>query len=532
MNLSAEPSVSQEWPQPAQFKRSIRLEFSLYVLIIVLVLMLTTGYIITDRYVESVTRLVVEKLLIQSRSYSSTAGKHIIGTDSPDELMLNNLCRRFASDNPDVYWVGIAGADSTLIAHTDITQVVSASCLSFGGPRQYGQLLQPGESFSYRNDTITITIPVKESDVLVGTLGVASSARQVSEARRISVTAAASVTALMLLLGIPVTMLVVHRKLRPISQISAGLRHLDFDTLTLHLPIHTRNEFGYLAETLRFMTSRLRVSRKQVIENERLARELEIAHDIQANILPRSYPQGREFEFCGAYRSAREVGGDYYDFIEFDSERLGFLVADVSGKSLPGMLVMLLTRDIIRSLARTIEDPAHLLTQVNRELLPNIKKGMFVTMAFGILEQRTGQMSLGSAGHNPFIRIDGETGCPELIKPPGFPLGLLPPDLFDRRIKNYRLTLSPGDWIIQYTDGVSEAHNERHEEFGMDRFLQAVQSCCGLTPRQLVDRLLHTHQSFVGEAPQYDDITLVAMKWTGPNASMNTCISREYAHVN
>jgi sigma-B regulation protein RsbU (phosphoserine phosphatase) len=242
---------------------------------------------------------------------------------------------------------------------------------------------------------------------------------------------------------------------------------------------------------------------------------LEIAHEIQANILPREYPKTSNFEFAGAYRSAREVGGDYYDFIDIDKDHLGFLIADVSGKSLPGMLVMLLTRDIIVRLAGSIKQPADLLKEVNRELLLSIKRNMFVTMFYGVLNKTTGCFIFASAGHNPLVRLNGQTGESELIKTKGYPLGMIPPEPFDKRIETGRILLLKNDWLIQYTDGINEAQNSDGEEFGMDRFVQVLQSHRLLCPKELSLQTLGRLERFVDSAPQYDDITLVTMKWVG-----------------
>ncbi|MEW5994769.1 MAG: hypothetical protein AB1744_10280, partial [Candidatus Zixiibacteriota bacterium] len=309
MNSGKKDSLAEGWPQARQFRKSIRLEFSLYLSGVILVLMLITGYVITDQYVKTVTRDVVEKLLVQARSYSGPAGKHIISSDGPDMLMLNNICKKLSGDNPDVYWTGITGQDGVFLAHTDIRQVVAGAEMPVLYSEQFGQALKTGENFSLRSDTIYISIPIVENGITLGRLGVASSVRQVVEAQRTSIVTVASITLLMILLGIPLAMFTVHRKLRPVSIITDNLRKIDFESISLDIPVKTRNEFGYLAETLRVMGSKLNVAQRERVERERVARELEIAREIQANILPRDYPKTSQFEFYGTYRSAREVGG-------------------------------------------------------------------------------------------------------------------------------------------------------------------------------------------------------------------------------
>jgi len=515
MSTNRKDDLAQEWPKPQQFKRSIRLEFSLYVSAILIVLMAITGYVITNQYVETVTQNITEKLLVQARSYSGPAGKLIISTDEPDALLLNNICKKLTQDNPDVYWAGIAGKDNVYLAHSDLKQVIASGQMSPTESNQSGFGLREEEKFDLHNDTIFITVPIRENDLLLGKLRVASSVEPIKAAKRTSIISVASITIIVLLIGLPLTMIVLRRKLRPISEISDSLKKVDFADISLEIPITVKNEFGYLAQTLQVMGAKLNTAQREIVEKERISRELEIAREIQVSILPREYPKEASYEFAGTYRSAREVGGDYYEFIDIDENHLGFLVADVSGKSLPGMLVMLLTRDIVLRLARSNVQPADLLCSVNRELLGSIKKGMFVTMFYGILNRNSGEVMFASAGHNPLIKINGHTGQSELIKTKGYPLGMMPDGPFTKRIETGQILLSGEDWLIQYTDGVNEAQDSSGEEFGMDRFVRSVESQGAISPSDMVSKTLSQLEEFVGSAAQYDDITILAMKWNG-----------------
>ena len=504
----------EAWPEPSQFKKSIRLEFTMYVSAIIVVLMLVTGYVISSQYVKTVTVNVVDKLLVQARSYSSPAGKLIISADGPDALLLNNICTKLAEDNPDVYWAGITGDDGVFLAHTDITKVVGGERMRRVAASGFFDILRANETFTMASDTLYISVRIEENDVRLGTLAVAASAEPILAAKKASMLTVAYITAAMVLIGIPGTILVLRSKLRPIGVITDHLKDVDLEDLSIDIPVRSKNEFGYLAETLRVMGSKLNLAKESLLDKERMEREYEIARDIQANILPKEYPRGRHFEIAGAYRSAREVGGDYYDFIEFDENRLGILVADVSGKSLPGMLVMLMTRDIVKDLARSFPEPARLLAEVNRRLLPNIKKGMFVTMFFGVLDRRDGRFRYASAGHNPLIVLSKETGVAQLIKTKGYPLGMVPPEMYEKRVECREITLGDDDWLVQYTDGVNEAQDDAGNELGIERFARMVESCKDLGADELVERVLAELAEFVGDAPQYDDITLLALKWT------------------
>lgn len=522
MTSNEKNTLALNWPEAGQFRRSIRLEFSLYISGLILVLMAVTGYVITNQYAKTVARSVVDKELVQARAYSGPAGKHIIASEEPDALMLSNICQKLQSENRDVYWAGIAGQDGRFIAHTDIRQVVAGARLSSHSGSDYGDLLQPGESFALEHDTLYIAVPIQEAGVMLGTLGLAASTEQIAAARQLSIITVASITVLMILIGIPVTTIIMNRKLRPIRTITDSLKVVDTENIAFDIPVKTRNEFGFLSETLRVMGDRLNLARREAIEAERIARELEIAHEIQQNILPTGYPKTPYFEFAGFYESAREVGGDYYDFLDFEDDQFAFLVADVSGKSLPGMLVMLLTRDMIRRLGRTTRRPDELLKAVNAELLGSIKKGMFVTMFYGLLDKKTGLFRFASAGHNPLLVMRAATGSTEKFNPRGYPLGMMPANIFNARIECGEIQLEPGDCLVQYTDGINEAHNAADEEFGMDRFADAISSRYRLSSNELVEGIRTDLQAFVAGADQYDDITLLTMKWFGRTADIPT----------
>jgi len=524
--------MARDWPEPKQFKRSIMLEFSLYISIVLLVLMGVTGYVITTQYVDTVTQNIKSKLLIQARSYSGPAGKLIISSDKPDALLLNNICRKLVDDNPEMYWAGIAGSDNTYLAHTDFKLVISSTKIELYPSNQSESDMSKGESYNLINDTIYITVPIKENNLSLGSLRLASSVEPIKEARRKSITSVVTITALMLLIELLVTILILRRKLRPIKIITDRLKEVNLENIELDIPVKLNNEFGYLSKTLKVMGSKLNNAQKDLLEKERISRELEIAREIQTNILPREYPKSDSFEFSGAYRSARAVGGDYYDFIDISKNHLGFLVADVSGKSLPGMLVMLLTRDIILRYAHTTSSPAVLLSRVNRELMSSIKQGMFVTMLYGILEKQTGQVEFASAGHNPLVKVSGLTGESELIKTKGYPLGMMSDEMFSKRIETGHISLEENERLILYTDGVNEAQNPDGEEFGMSRLVESVSNKSISDTADIVDNMLKMLESFVQTAQQYDDITVLAMKWNKKTSDIRTINEGAGVNVN
>ncbi len=501
------------WPQPHEFKNTIRLEISLYMSGIILALMLITGYVITNQYVETVSSNVIEKHLVQARSYSSSSGKLILSTNGPDALLLNNICKKLSKENNDIFWCGITDTTNSFIAHTDIKKVIANTKAYDFTASKFEGLLYLNELVKVMPDSILIKVPIVESNINLGNLIMVLSTDEISSAKLKSIQTVALTTIFMFLLGVPLTTLMLNKKLKPIKLITNSLQNMDFNTFDLQIPITNKNEFGYLSESLKVMGTKLNEAQKEQIERDRILRELEIASELQSKILPRTYPKSDKFEIAGAYKSAKEVGGDYYDFIELDDEHLGFLIADVSGKSLPGMLIMLLTRDIVRNLSRHIKDPAEILSLTNEQLLPNIKKGMFVTMFYGVLNTTKGTFEFASAGHNPLLHIDINTRHYELINTKGYPLGLMTSEVFNKRIEKGLIRLNSDCLLIQYTDGINEAKNSDGFEYGMDRFISSVEYTKKNNPQNLVEQSLKSLDQFVGNCEQFDDITLLILKW-------------------
>lgn len=531
MSDNQQPTTIREWPDARKYRRSIRLEFTVYMSLAVLLLMTATGFVITDKYVKTVSESVVNGLFGQARSYASSAGKHMLLAEGPDLLMLNDLCMKLTNGSDDWYWAGITGNDSSYLAHSDMRQVVTGSRLDISADRSATGEVRQSEALFTKEDTIIVMVPISERDTKLGFLVAAGSSDRINAAKQDSIFTVMSITAIMLLLGLPVTMFFIQRRLRPLRQMTDRLKEVEVDNLSIDLTINSRNELGYLAETLSVMGVRLNQAQKQLVTQERMARELEIATEIQSNMLPKVLPLDSRFEFATAYKSAREVGGDYYDFIEFGDDHLGFLVADVSGKSLPGMLVMLLTRDIVRNTARTHREPAALLSEVNRKLMPEIKKGMFVTMFYGLLDKKSGRLQFASAGHNPLIVVRSIGMGVDTLNPKGYPLGMMPAKAFDNRIEQEELILAPNDWLVQYTDGVNEAHNEQDEEYGMDRFIETLRKGATMGPPEMTSMCIDELGNFTGAAQQYDDVTLVAMKWFGSLADRNLSDHKEFANA-
>ncbi|PZR77021.1 MAG: hypothetical protein DLM52_05255 [Chthoniobacterales bacterium] len=249
-------------------------------------------------------------------------------------------------------------------------------------------------------------------------------------------------------------------------------------------------------------------------EKKRLDHDLEIARDIQRILLPDQSPQIAGFDIAGLNIPARQVSGDYFDYIRVDEHRLGVAIADVSGKGVPASLIMAICRSVLRSQATGNESPATVLQAVNRQLYPDIKEDMFISMAYLVLDHANGAVTLARAGHDAPLLYRRVTQNIDPLKPPGMAMGIDSGSVFDRVTNDFAIRLERDDCIVLYTDGVTEALDADGNEFGFERMTQSVRASAADGASAILTRLIDDLRSFVGAQPQNDDITLIAIRKT------------------
>jgi predicted ester cyclase len=272
------------------------------------------------------------------------------------------------------------------------------------------------------------------------------------------------------------------------------------------IPATERDRFPPFWEVLtRNLSWRSRVAEAQ--ERERIEQELHFARQIQQALLPEVNPELDGWELTTYYEPAREVGGDFYDFLEFEDGRVGLVVGDATGKGMPAALVMATTRGMLRAVVQSVESPGEVLARVNEALVAEIPQNMFVTCLYAILETKSGSLRYANAGHDPpYLRHHGGSDAEEL-RARGMPLGLMPNMPYEEK----EAVLALGDNALFYRDGLVEAHNPQREMFGFPR-LRALMAEHG-EERSLGDFLLEELYSFVGESwEQEDDITLLTLE--------------------
>jgi serine phosphatase RsbU (regulator of sigma subunit) len=252
----------------------------------------------------------------------------------------------------------------------------------------------------------------------------------------------------------------------------------------------------------------VRQQEQQAQERERIEQELRVARLIQQTLLPKHVPDLPGYGLAAYYQPAREVGGDFYDFMDLDDGQLGLVVGDVTDKGVPAALVMATTRTLLRASAQRLDSPGEVLRRVNEVIVQDIPPNMFITCLYAILDPQSGLLRYANAGHDLPYRRKASAGGAEELRATGMPLGLLPGMEYEEK----EIVLEEGDSVLFYSDGLVEAHDPRREMFGFPR-LQGLVAGHRTGGEAMVNFLLSELARFTGdEWEQEDDITLVTLE--------------------
>ena len=269
--------------------------------------------------------------------------------------------------------------------------------------------------------------------------------------------------------------------------------------------------FGTIAEQAAFALYN-QVIYKEAGEKQLLDRDLKIAQDIQRLFLPSTAPIMPGYQISGINIPARSLSGDYFDYLSIDEQHIGIVIADVSGKGIPAALMMAMCRSALRSQAPGHHSPSQVLRQVNRQLYPDIKEDMFISMAYVTIDQESNKALLARAGHDAPLFYRAADGSIKSLKPKGMVVGIDSGEVFDRFCNDFSFELEQGDCLLLYTDGVTEALNADGLEFGVERLIQSFKENASDSSSDLIKRLTDALRTFVAHQPQHDDITLIAIR--------------------
>ena len=303
-----------------------------------------------------------------------------------------------------------------------------------------------------------------------------------------------------------------------IHELFMGTERVRQGDFTHRIDIRTKDQLGELADSFNQMTGSIENLLQTAAEKKRLEEELRIARQIQMSLLPRGPLDMPGLAVTALCVPAREVGWDYYDFFPLGRERLGVLIADVSGKGTSAALYMAELKGLVLSLSQIYQSPRQLLLEVNRIISENLDSRSFITMTYAVLDLANGMMTFARAGHTPLIYLPG-TSAPgrdaQVLTPNGMVLGLRidgAAEKFAELLEEDTIPLQKGDVIVLYTDGITEAMNTASDLFGEARLSRIVQEHGHLESGELRERILREIEAFVGSADQHDDMTMILMK--------------------
>ncbi len=249
-----------------------------------------------------------------------------------------------------------------------------------------------------------------------------------------------------------------------------------------------------------------RLQKEQVVR-ERLETEVQLARQIQQTFIPSELPRFPAWQLAARWRTARQVGGDFYDVIELPDHKMGLFIADVADKGMPAALFMALTRTLVRAAVIETESPAAALRRVNDLLLPDTRQGMFVTAIYGVLDLESGKFTYVNAGHNPPLWVSRANSTVQKLTRTGIALGVMEqPNMSEKTIQ-----FDAGDFILLYTDGLSEAFSADDEMFGEGRLIEAIQSVQAVLAEDILAVLEERLNEFIGDTPLADDLTMLVV---------------------
>jgi sigma-B regulation protein RsbU (phosphoserine phosphatase) len=246
---------------------------------------------------------------------------------------------------------------------------------------------------------------------------------------------------------------------------------------------------------------------KESSERARMQQELDVAHTIQASFLPDGSPNIPGCSVATFWQAARQVGGDFYDFLPLGDDKWGMVIADVADKGVPAALFMALTRTILRAVAFSNSDPAHVLVRANEIIAREARSDLFVTVFYGVWDPATERFSYANAGHNPPLLMQPNGNFQTLLGH-GVALGILP----EIQMKSHTMSLRPGETLIIYTDGVTEALNEDFDEFGLQRLQVAARTAARQPAAAIIQQITDNIRDHTGQTAQFDDMTLMVIK--------------------
>ena len=500
-------------------KKSIGLRFKFSLLIVSLILVLTVGistilsYVTINKEKKHLSSQMIDKAKITLENITNVAREAIL---SNDELLLISVIAK-TMDNKDIKYTVILDNENRVIAHSDINQKgkILNDELTLKASKANHIIVEPEFNPEKLARLYNFASPVFFSNKRIGTVRLGYSTesifKAIEESKKDSIYSTIMVTILTIMIGIISAVVMATITIKPIKILAKGAYIIGSGNLDYKIHVKAKDEIGILADEFNRMTERLALYQKEMEEKAKLDEQIEIAKTIQQNLIPSGGIDNDFVSVGGFYKAATGVGGDYYDFI-MKNDKYGLIISDVAGKGVPASLMMTMIRTVFRSLINSgIIYPPRIVTLINNTLISDIASDRFATLLFGIYDHKKRVFQYTNAGYGPIMLFRKEKNKCLLVEPQksSIPIGVMPDVKY---LEENPIKLSEGDALILFTDGIHEARNEREEEYGMERLANIVPELSKNDATSMANSIIEDVMKFVGNAEQYDDMTLLVLK--------------------
>ena len=498
---------------------TLRVKFSLWTFFIVSLIIGGAFYFIHDRTTREIYSHLDGTVNALSTTIAEQAALYMINRRSDVEF--DELVVSYYTSNPALQRIVLTDSSGLIVAHSDDIHNIRK-------PYQYPSFVSPdsigvpqraevsGREINY------LMLPIQTGERHLGRVHVTYSSEPIQQQLSESRTTIIKLTGVLVLIGIVGIYLLSNYFVTPIVNITRRVRRFSSGDLETELPLEGADEFFEISTALNEMMMRLRRDRQTVIEREKMAKEIEVASQIQKTLLPRELPNLPGLEIDAFYRAASIIGGDLYDIFQTGKDRCCMVVADVSGKGVPASLVMSMLRTVIKIHAQGAQSARTTLIAVNDYLAENMPQGMFITVLMGIYDVPRRSLNFVSAGHNPMLLYKAGNKRVIRINPSGMPLGV-PVTLeksFRDSLEEVEVRLDDGDLFLLYTDGITEAVDREGKQFGIERLSELLQdqmrNGTGESIRDISRTIIDALDAYSGFASQMDDVTFVVGRTIAP----------------
>ncbi len=497
----------------------LRVKFSFWTFLIVAIIVGGSYYYMDRQTSRQLYDHLDERVAALTKTIADQAAGYVLRSRSDVEF--DELIVSYMRANPELQMIALVDDRGLIMAHSEDVQSIRRRYTPPPGvePGRWGSSQRLGDS---ERGLYYLAMQIETGGRDIGSAHVVYSSEQLSGKMADARLRIVLLTTLLLLFGIAGIYVLSNYFVSPIVKITQRVRRFTRGDLETELPLEGAEEFFEISRALNEMITRLSQDRKNIVAREKMAKEIEVASQIQKTLLPSVLPDIPGLEIDTFYRAASIVGGDLYDIFPIGQQRYCMVVADVSGKGVPASLVMSMLRTVIQINASEATSAHEVLAKVDRYLQSNMPPGMFITIMLLIYDAVSSHVKFVSAGHNPMLYYQARSRKLSALNPTGMPLGMTSTisDDFDKRLEEVELELKDGDLFFVFTDGVNEATNREGEQYGFDRLKQFLARQLAednqLSVTQLSHALVSELDDFAGFVKATDDITFIVARSCRP----------------